>query len=99
MRNRRSLLTVCLLALLLAGIASGSVFVIHTIRTYDGTCEKLAGFPGLLQGTGLLCTGNCGNAWHCNDGPCTVGGKPGHCQEQWEGHERHCVCVPTHISR
>jgi hypothetical protein len=99
----------CLLAFVLTGIASGAVYVVRTVQTYDGACEKLAGFPGLLQGVGLVSTGNCRSTElrDCKNQPCTVDGKPGHCtvqdaddqDDKKHDDKKHCVCVTKHISK
>lgn len=109
MKRHKTFVTSCLLVLALAGIASGAVLVMNTMRTYDGACEKLDGFPGLMQGAGLLARGNCSviPLQKCANQPCTVGGKAGHCvarqvdenSREGKDNKKHCVCVAKHISK
>ncbi len=101
MKRYRNIAALCILALALAGIASAAAYVAYTVQAYDGVCEKLEGFPGFLQGAGLLATGNCSSLplRKCLSQPCTLGGKPGKCLPRVVGGKKHCICVIKTISK
>jgi hypothetical protein len=74
----------------------------HTVAIYSGTCDKLDGFPGLLQSAGFLPIGNCKwlNPHRCNtEEECRVNGKIGHCGVEVIDHKEFCVCKPKRISK
>lgn len=89
----------CLLAALFLGVCSGAVFVAHTVAADSGSCEKLDGFPGLLQAAGFVPTGDCKMVDHeCPKGEqCRVDGKRGHCVAKEINGEYRCVCKPNKI--
>jgi hypothetical protein len=89
----------CLLAALCFGVCSGAVFVMHTVVADSGSCEKLEGFPRLLQAAGFVPTGDCKMVDHqCRQGEqCRVDGKRGHCAAVQINGEPRCVCKPNKI--
>ena len=104
MRTHKTTLWFCLLIAIFLGLSSGALLVARTIGAYSGACEKLDGFPGLLQVAGFVPLGNCKftKTGVC-PGPkaeaCDVGGKLGHCQETSVDGKHVCVCVKDRISR
>ncbi len=103
MKMHKVVVLFCLWGALFLGVSSAAAYVAHTIAAYDGACEKLDGFPGLLQAAGLIRLGNCkiidGNCPGPGHEGCIVGGKSGHCEFRWEDGKHVCVCVKDHISR
>jgi hypothetical protein len=83
MKTHRALFTWCLMSALFLGVSSAAVLVIQTVQTYSGACEKLNGFPGVLQKAGFLPEGSCNPKpkvhADCLKHKCTVDGKEGHC--------------------
>jgi|SRR5579859_510786 len=114
MRLRRTVL-VCIVCLFSWGTASGVAVVLRTIGIYSGACEKLSGFPGVLQAAGFVPSGTCkfepnndnGNdkdkdkdkEKHCPPRECAVDGKKGKCVEETSVSGPVCVCRPIKISR
>jgi hypothetical protein len=108
MRIRRTVL-VCIVCLFSWGAASGVAVVLRTIGIYSGACEKLSGFPGVLQAAGFVPSGTCrfepdnDNAQdkkkHCPPRECTFEGEKGKCVEEPSDSGPVCVCRPTKISR
>ena len=102
MRTHRT--TLWLSIALFLGLSSGALLVARTIEAYSGACEKLDGFPGLLQAAGFVPLGHCKftNLGVC-PGPkveaCVVNGKLGHCQETSIDGKKLCVCVKDRISK
>lgn len=58
MKIRRAVL-VCMIGLFSWGLAGGVAVVLRTIGIYSGACEKLSGFPGVLQAAGFVPGGTC----------------------------------------
>ena len=58
MKIRRTIL-VCMIGLFSWGLAGGVAAVLRTIGIYSGACEKLSGFPGVLQAAGFVPSGTC----------------------------------------
>ena len=81
MRMHKNFAWFCLLGVLFLGLSSGAVLVARTINEYSGACEKLNGFPGMLQSAGFVPIGNCKFIKGKCPGPkqeqCVVNGKPG----------------------
>jgi len=110
MKIRRTIL-VCMIGLFSWGLAGGVAAVLRTIGIYSGACEKLSGFPGVLQAAGFVPSGTCklepddgkdkdkDKKKHCLPGECTVNGKKGTCVEEGSGDGAVCVCRPKKISR
>ena len=92
----------CILCLLFLGIA-GRAYVLQTVHTYSGSCEKLHGLPGLLQKVGFLPSGNCKvdtTKNGCTAQSCEVNGRAGQCQKlQIDRRTFICLCVPQTPSR
>src|SRR5580700_8321194 len=103
MRINKRIVLYCLLGALFLGVASGAALVSHTVTMYSGACEKLNGFPGLLQSAGFVPRGECHMVeGKCSDpvhNGCTVDGKKGHCVRQVTNAGAICVCVKDRISR
>jgi hypothetical protein len=108
MKTHRTLFTWCLVSALFLGVSSGAVLVIQTVQTYSGACDKLNGFPGVLQKAGFLPEGSCNpnpHSWdECFKHRCEVDGKKGHCVAEKLPHpvadrDFLCVCKPNHPSR
>jgi hypothetical protein len=106
MKTNRTLLTWCLLSALFLGVSSGAILVVQTVQTYSGACEKLTGFPGVLQKAGFLPEGSCNSHPHswkdCHHHNCVVDGKAGHCVSQQlpekdpvSDQDFICVCKPN----
>ena len=103
MRVRRTVL-VCLVCLFSLGAAGGVAAVLRTIGIYSGACEKLSGFPGLLQAAAFVPAGNCqfvssNNKKTCPSNSCTVDGKKGKCTQETSGSQQVCVCRVQTTSR
>jgi len=102
MKSHRTLWIGCLICLLFLGIA-GRAYVVQTVQTYGGSCEKLHGLPGVLQQAGFMPRGNCEmdkDHDSCKEGSCEVNGRKGHCEEKKLGHHQvTCVCMPNRPSR
>jgi hypothetical protein len=105
MKRNRTLLVGCMICLLFLGIA-GRAYVLQTVQTYSGACEKLHGVPGLLQSAGFVPEGDCkvdpksDKDHRCMEHACEVWGKKGHCEEQQlDTKTVVCVCVPDRPSR
>jgi hypothetical protein len=108
-------LIVCsLVCLIFLGVASGAAFVLNTVQTYSGACEKLDGFPGMLQQVGFVPSGTCkvdeggdngqrvddGKHKKCKQGDCTVDGKKGTCVEvSSDRGDTMCTCKVKNESR
>lgn len=58
MKIRRTVL-VCMIGLFSWAIAGGVAVVLRTVGIYSGACEKLGGFPGVLQAAGFVPSGTC----------------------------------------
>ena len=99
----KSIALCCLLGALFLGFSSGAAFVWHNVAKGRGACEKLDGFPGLLQAAGFVPSGNCrlidGKCPTTSSGACVVAGKPGHCVAELIDNKRLCVCVKDKMSR
>jgi len=101
MKRNRTLLVGCMICLLFLGIA-GRAYVLQTVHTYSGACEKLHGVPGLLQRAGFVPEGDCkvDKDHDCKSQACEVWGKKGQCEEQrLDPKTVICVCVPERPSR
>ncbi len=103
MRVRRTVL-VCLVCLFSLGAAGGVAAVLRTIGIYSGACEKLSGFPGLLQAAAFVPAGTCSFVTQnkkttCPPNACTVDGKKGKCTEETSLSQQVCVCRVQTISR
>ena len=103
MKMHKAVVLSCLWGALFVGVSSSAAFVAHTIAKYDGVCEKLDGFPGLLQATGIVHFGRCAFVNGVCPGPtqefCDAGGKVGHCIVDAIDGRKVCVCVRDKISR
>lgn len=103
MRMHKNFAWFCLLGVLFLGLSSGAVLVARTINEYSGACEKLNGFPGMLQSAGFVPIGNCKFIKGKCPGPkreqCVVNGKRGHCVEDVVNGHTVCVCVKDRASR
>ena len=103
MRTHKGIALFCLLGAMFFGVSGGAVLVAHTVSTYSGTCDKLDGFPGLLQSAGFVPVGNCKFINGKCPGPakeaCAVNGKSGHCVAQVVNDHAVCICVKDKISR
>ena len=97
MRIRRTVLVsvICLFSL---GAASGAVFTLRTIAMFSGACDKLDGFPGLLQSAGFVPGGKCRTTVKgvcIVPQACEVNGKTGHCVKEVYNYKTYCVCKPN----
>src|ERR1700722_32151 len=109
MKKKRTVVMRCLLTALFLAVASGAALVIQTVQTYSEACEKLNGFPGVLQKVSFVPRGSCETRVHspgdCRNHTCSVNGKAGHCTPDKEpdasqpGKDYLCVCVPNRPSR
>jgi len=109
MKMHRTVVMRCLLTALFLGVSSGAALVIQTVQTYSAACEKLNGFPGVLQKVGFVPQGNCDTRVRfkddCRNHNCSVNGKSGHCVPEKKpdasepGKDYICVCRPNHPSR
>jgi hypothetical protein len=102
MKRHKTIVTRCLLSALFLGVSSGAVLVIQTVQTYSGACEKLNGFPGVLQKAGFLPEGSCNPKPKvqddCKKHNCQVDGKAGHCVAEKlppsdSGSDKDFICV------
>jgi hypothetical protein len=97
MKMHKAVVLSCLWGALFVGVSSSAAFVAHTIAKYDGVCEKLDGFPGLLQATGIVHFGRCAFVNGVCPGPtqefCDAGGKAGHCSVRSIDGRNACVCI------
>ena len=59
MKHYKSTIICTFLCLFSWGVASGVKYVAKTVGVYSGACEKLPGFPGVLQAAGFVPKGNC----------------------------------------
>src|SRR5437879_517222 len=103
MRVRRTVL-VCLVCLFSLGAAGGVAAVLRTIGIYSGACEKLSGFPGLLQAAAFVPAGTCqfvtqNNKKTCPPSACTVDGVKGKCTLNTSVSPSTCVCKVQTTSR
>ena len=109
MRARRTVL-LSVICLLFLGAASGAAFTLRTIAMYNGVCDVLGGFPGMLQSAGFVTKGTCRfekedegqegkEGRECSEEPCRVNGKKGHCVKRLVQKKPRCVCEPNHISK
>jgi hypothetical protein len=103
MKTHKTAVMCCLLSALFLGVSSGAVLVIQTVQTYSGACEKLSGFPGVLQKAGFVPEGTCDTKVRfrgdCRNHTCTVDGKAGHCVAEKANTGYVCVCKPNRPSR
>lgn len=110
MKTHKTAIMRFLLSALCLGVCSGAVLVIQTVQTYGGSCDKLNGFPGVLQTAGFLPEGSCNPRPRvrddCHKNHCLVNGKQGTCvpqalpKSEVKGlKDFTCVCEPVHPSR
>lgn len=110
MKTHKAAVVRCLLSALFLGVCSGAVLVVQTVETYSGACDKLNGFPGVMQKAGFLPEGNCESRPHvrddCRRHTCQVNGRAGHCVAETlpktnpdSDKDFICVCKPNRPSR
>jgi hypothetical protein len=103
MRTHRAVVLSCLFGALFVGASSGAVLVVRTVGEYSGACEKLDGFPGVLQAAGFLPHGDCradpNGKRACPEHSCRADGKKGHCEAREVDKRFFCTCIPNRISR
>jgi hypothetical protein len=84
-------------------VSGGAMVTAFTAVSYAGVCEKLGGFPGLLQKVGLVAPGPCATKKKgsvCQSGtPCTTSSRrPGKCQNIAPAGPANCACVAITVS-
>ena len=90
-------------ALFVLVVAADAMITAFTAVGYAGTCDRLSGFPGLLQKAGLVAPGPCatknkGSVCQSGSACTTSSRKPGKCQNIAVSGPANCACVETTIS-
>jgi hypothetical protein len=111
MKVNTKVLVCCIVCLVFVGVASGAAFVFKTVQTYSGACDKLDGFPGVLQEVGFVPKGDCKfvitdrnkdrDKDDCPPHACEVKGKEGICTfaQRDETGKPSCFCKVKKVSR
>jgi hypothetical protein len=85
-------------------VSAGALITVFTAVSYARTCEKLTGFPGLLQRVGLVAAGPCvtklgGVACGGGNACTTAQSKPGTCKNiAAVGQAANCQCVANTVT-
>lgn len=105
LKLRKSRLFFVLTSFFVVTFACLAIATAFTAVTYARSCDKLTGFPGLLQRVGLVTPGPCATQVGgklCNGGSaCTpTGGGSGTCKNTAAlGQPATCTCVPNSVSK